>query len=336
MTGHRSTYSLELLLPGTPSSRLSHRALARYCYSTKAVASNTTTSASPPSISKGTSLALNPPPSARSPPLDLPTRLPDQPAYNYYYKLTRAYGGFYTTGFKNLYQNFKLGSVIARRLESYTYEEDLRNGLISRGDWHLVTRQRADAFRMPLFILVFVIFGEWTPLVAVFFSGAIPRSLWVPKQVQKAREKSEARRSEVFRNPPAGLDIDRKETEPEILPLAEVLHLGRSLGLYSSLWDRIDLPPLWLIRRRIKKRMDFVALDDLTIRRDGGVEGLEDAEVCLAAEVRGLDVLGRKESDLRRELSLWLLNGNRLAKRGLSPRRLYLTRPSAWPHHHLT
>ena len=331
----RAIYHLDLLLPRPPSSRLCHPAFARYFYSTKAVESNTTTSASPQSTSNKSSLRLNPPPSTRPPLLELPTRLPDQPVYKYYFNLGRAYAKFYTTGFKYLYRNFKSSTRIAQNLESWTYEEDVRNGFICRADWHLCKRNRADLQRFPLFLLIFIVCGEFTPLVAIFFSGVVPRTLWVPKQVQKAREKSEARRSEVFRNPPAGLDIDRKEAEPGTLPRAEVLHIGRSLGLYSSLWDRIDRPPLWLIRRRIKKRMEFVELDDFTIRRDGSVEGLEAEEVWLAAEMRGLDVLGRKESDLRRDLSDWLLNKSRLARHGLSARRLYLTRPSAWPHHHV-
>ena len=331
----RAIYSLELFLPRTPSSRLCHPDFARSLYSTKSVVSTATTSVSPRPISKEPSLTLNPPPSTRSPILELPSRLPDQPHYKYFFNVGKAYAQFYKTGFKNLFQNIKYAKSIAQRLESTTFEEDVRNGLISRADWHLVKRHRADVLRMPLFLLIFVFCGEFTPLVAIFFSGAIPRSLWVPKQVQKAREKSEARRNEVFRNPPAGLDIDRKEAEPGIIPGPEVLHIGRSLGLYSSLWDRIDLPPLWLIRRRIKKRMDFVELDDFTIRRDGGVKGLEAAEVTLAAEMRGLDVLGRKESDLRRDLDDWLLNRSHLARQGLPARRLYLTRSSAWPHHHV-
>ena len=183
---------------------------------------------------------------------------------------------------------------------------------------------------MPLFILVFIVCGEFTPLVAIFFSGAVPRSLWVPKQVQKAREKVEARRREVFRNPPEGLKIEEKREESHKLSKAQIVHIGRSLGLYSSLWDRIDLPPLWLITRRIKKRMKFVELDDFAIRRDGGVEKMEPAEVELAVEMRGLDILGREEEESRRSLSQWLLNRKYLAGRGLSVKRLYLTRPSVW------
>lgn len=157
----------------------------------------------------------------------------------------------------------------------------------------------------------------------------------MPKQVENAREKVERRRSEVFRDPPAGLDIDlaEKRGEAATLSKAGVLHIGRSLGLYSNLWDRIGLPPLWLVRRRVRKRLDFVELDDFTICRDGGVENMEFAEVELAAEMRGLNVLGRRESALRSDLSNWLLNKIALEKQGLSTRKLYLTRPPAWPLH---
>ena len=175
-----------------------------------------------------------------------------------------------------------------------------------------------------------------TALVATFCSGAVPRSLWVPKQVQKAREKVEARRSEVFRSPPENLNLDEKREGSDTLSKAQALHIGRSLGLYSSLWDRIDLPPIWLIRRRVKKRMNFVELDDFAIRRDGGVENMEAAEVELAVEMRGLDVLGRDERSLRGNLSHWLLNRIFLANRGLSVKSMYLTRPSVWPHKHTT
>ena len=334
----RAIYSLELrLLPLTPSSRVRHATLARYYSYTKAVASNATTSASPRSISKEPSFGLNPPPSSRASLLELPTRLPDQRAYKYYFSVGKTYLQFYKNGFKDIFQNIRSARSIGKRLgSSYTTtpEKGVRNGLISRAEWHFLDRLRTDVLRLPQFLLILMVCGEFTPFVVIFFSGAIPRRLWIPKQVQKVREKSEARRREVFRNPPAGLDIDRKEAEHQIIPGPEVLHIGRSLGLYSSLWDRIDLPPLWLIRRRIKKRMDFVELDDFAIRRDGDIEELEAAEVLLAAEMRGLDVLGRKESDLRRDLSDWLLNGSRLAEQGLSARRLYLTRSAAWPHHH--
>ncbi|KAL8797573.1 MAG: hypothetical protein Q9195_000390 [Heterodermia aff. obscurata] len=335
----RAIYSLEPLLPRTPSSHRCHPTFTLYFYSTKSVAPAVSTPVFSRSTSKDPSLALNPPPSTRPPLLELPSHLPNQRAYQHYWNVGKTYGRFYFTGIRNLYQNFKSAKSIAGRLESISYEEDVRNGLISRADFNLVKRQRADALRMPLFLLIFAICGEFTPLVAIFFSGAVPRTLWIPKQVQKARKKLEARRSEVFRNPPAGLNIDPEEAKiekkkPGVLPTAEVLHIGRSLGLYSSLWDRIGRPPLWLVRWRIKKRLAFVELDDFAIRRDGGVEGLEAAEVCLAAEMRGLDVLGRKESDLRRDLSDWLLNRSRLARQGLSTRRLYLTRPSAWTHHH--
>ncbi|KAG7009012.1 hypothetical protein G7Y79_00003g008800 [Physcia stellaris] len=328
----RAIYSLEPLLSQSSSGRLQLALLARYPYSTKTIASSTTVSTSR-SNSLTSSLTLNPPASTRPPPLELPSRLPEQPAYKYYFSVGKTCANFYKTGFINLYRNFQAAKAIAQRLESTTYEEDVRNGLISRAEWHLVRRQRADALKIPLFALVFICCGEFTPLVAIYVNGAIPKTLWVPKQIEHARKKLEARRREVFRNPPVGLDLDLKRADSEPLSKGELLHLGRSLGLYSSLWDRINLPPFWLIRRRAKKHMDFVELDDFTIHRDGGVENLESVEVQLAAEMRGLDVLGKKESELRSTLSDWMLHRSALAKHGSPARTLYFTRPSAWPYH---
>ena len=324
----RAIYIIEPALRSFPTYLILSTPTHRF-QSTKSITPATAPPTRIPTVNPA--LSLNPPPSTRPPPLHLPSRLPNQAAYKYYFSIGKTYANFYKTGFKNLYHNFHAAKAIAQRLESTTYEEDVRKGLISRAEWLLAKRQRADLLRVPLFILVFIVCGEFTPLVAIFFSGAVPRSLWVPRQVLKAREKVEARRREVFRNPPEGLKIEDTKEESHTLSKAQIIHIGRSLGLYSSLWDRINLPPLWLIRRGIKKRMDSVELDDFAIRRDGGVEKMEPAEVELAVEIRGLDILGKEEQELRRSLRQWLLNRKFLAGKGLSVKRLYLARPSVWP-----
>lgn len=155
-------------------------------------------------------------------------------------------------------------------------------------------------------------------------SGVVPRSLWIPKQVEKARRKVEERRREVFRDPDPGLELDAVNKEA-------VLHIGRSLGLYSSLWDRIGVPPMPLVRRRLKQRMEFVEIDDGVIEKEGGVEGLDAEEVEFAAEMRGIDILGREEEELRRLLEKWMKGRRALKVEGKEVTRLFLTRPAAWP-----
>lgn len=189
----RAIYSLEPLLSQSSFGLIHLPLLARYPYSTKIIASSTTVSTSR-SNSVTSSLTLNPPASTRPPLLELPSRLPEQPAYKYYFSVGKTFATFYKTGFKNLYKNFQAARAIAQRLGSTNYEEHVRKGFLSRAEWHLVRRQRADALKVPLFALVFICCGEFTPLVAIYFNGAIPRTLWVPKQIEQAREKLEARR----------------------------------------------------------------------------------------------------------------------------------------------
>ncbi len=164
-------------------------------------------------------------------------------------------------------------------------------------------------------------------------SGAVPRSLWIPMQVESARRKVEERRNGVFRNPdPAlGLEAEMKGGKVEEMGQPVIVHIGRSLGIYSSLWDRIGVLPTPIVRRRVKRRMEFVELDDAVIERDGGVENLDGEEVVMAAENRGIDVLGRKEVDLKMVLEEWVQARKALTEKGKAATWLYLTRPAAWP-----
>ena len=155
----RVCYISEPFVLQSSLSRLRLRAPILYFYSTKSI---TPTVAPKRSLAATPALALNPPPSARPPHLEPPSRVPNQPAYKYYFAVGKTYANFYKTGFKNLWRNFNAAKAIAQRLESGTYEEGLRTGLISRADWHLVKRQRADLLRVPIFLLVFVVCGEFT------------------------------------------------------------------------------------------------------------------------------------------------------------------------------
>jgi len=356
----RAVYRLDFPLLKYPTRRLYHPAATIHfaSYSTKVSPSNTNAQkAAVDSVRNNATVApnhsakpsiidikvpedafphdrLNPPPSSLPPPLTLPTRQPDQPAYKYYYTLGRAYLTFYKTGLKNLYTNYKLTRIlIARHPSSQPLEQSLLAGALTRADWLTIRRTRADLARLPLFALVFCICGEFTPLVVLAVSGAVPRSLWIPMQVESARRKVEERRNEVFRNPdPAlGLEAEMKGGKVEEMGQPVMVHIGRSLGLYSSLWDRLGVSPTSIVRRRVKRRMEFVELDDAVIERDGGVENLDGEEVVMAAENRGIDVSGRKEADLKMVLEEWLQARKALMEKGKAATWLYLTRPAAWP-----
>lgn len=67
-------------------------------------------------------------------------------------------------------------------------------------------------------------------------------------------------------------------------------------------------------------------MDDLAIGREGGVKGLSEEELKVAAEARGLDVVGKPSGVLRSVLEMWMQ-----ARKRTSIIDLLSRRPSAWP-----
>lgn len=200
----------------------------------------------------------------------------------------------------------------------------MAEGLLTRSDFQLLVRSRRDVKRIPPFALVFLVCGEFTPLVVLFMSGVVPGTCWIPKQVQRAREVGEGRRRASFRE----LVVPLPEGEVGVggLRREQLVHVGRNLGLHSTWWpEAVGLPPDWLLRSRVEQRVEYLEMDDRLIRSDGGVGEMEMEEVRMALEERGLDVLGKNDQQLRGLLMAWL---RAREKRPLLT--LFLTRPSVW------
>ncbi|KAI4286135.1 MAG: hypothetical protein L6R38_000117 [Xanthoria sp. 2 TBL-2021] len=324
------SYSSQRLLAISNHKPLPFRALALYSYSTQSKAITHEHQTQPPAQ---LSLTLNPPISTLPPPLLLPTSEPNLPAtekLKFYYRTGKAYLTFYKTGVKALWQNYKLLRQLRLRIPSgQSAAEALRAGLLSRGEYHLIRRTKSDMSRVPIFILVLAICGEFTPIVVLFLglSGAVPRICHVPRQIDGAREKAEARRRESFRE---GTISSAEETEKvedmQQLPRPIMLHVARSLGLYSPLWDKVGATPTILLPRRIHKAVERIDVDDFAIERGGGVKHLSEEELKLAAEERGLDVVGRPTDELGSVLGRWID-----ARKRASTIDLLCKRPSAWP-----
>ena len=164
-------------------------------------------------------------------------------------------------------------------------------------------------------------------MVVVFVSGVVPRTCYIPKQIDSQRARAEKRRKGSFREGTVaeGQDIPRTVGE---LDRTQVLHVGASLGLYRSIWDKIGSgiwPPIPLLRSRIRREVEYLGLDDMAIERDGGVRGMDLEEIKIALEERGLDVLGKNEEQLRQCLKEWLG-----AKEEESIVGMLVRRPSSW------
>ncbi|APA14306.1 hypothetical protein sscle_12g090760 [Sclerotinia sclerotiorum 1980 UF-70] len=275
---------------------------------------------------------INGPASTLPAPLDLPIREPNQPFFfKYAFTLGKAYAKFYKTGVKNIYYNFLASRTIQTAIDE-KYKSSLssavKGALLSRSDFQLLMRNRHDVKRVPIFALVFLLCGEFTPLVVIAISNVVPWTCRIPKQIDADRRKLEERRAISFRNltmktPPAG-------TVAQNLQRMQLLHISWSLGLSSSMWDYIGgrLPglPSAILRRKVAKRVKYLELDDMLIKSGGGVKQMYEEELRMACVERGIDVMGRDVHMLRMHLNAWLRSRE---KAGVET--LLLTRPAAWP-----
>lgn len=238
------------------------------------------------SIQTAVSPAINPPATTHPPPLQLPEKLPALPVYKYYFRLGKAYAAFYKTGLKAVWTNYRLASALPKGLywcDRVTIHKAVRQGLLSRADFQLIRRAKSDFNKLPPFALLWIVCGEFTPLVVTFFPGAVPKTVWIPRQVQRAREKAEKRRATVKEKGLASF-AGLQQSEIESMPTESQSHalnvIGQSLGLYPAWWDRwipTVLPKTWLVKRRVFRRLDELELDDFAIVRDGGVSKMDEA-----------------------------------------------------------
>lgn len=130
--------------------------------------------------------------------------------------------------------------------------------------------------RVPMFALVMLVCGEFTPLVVIAVSNVVPWTCRIPKQIDKDRRILEQRRAISFRN----LTIPaRTEAEEAKMKRMMALHISWSLGLSSRMWDWLggQLPglPTRILVRRVAKRIEYRELcyDDI-------VTNIEEADTC--------------------------------------------------------
>lgn len=264
--------------------------------------------------------ALNPPNTARPPPLSLPGREKSQVFYRYYYKLGKAYLLFYKEGLKGVVANYK----IARQISNYPHHPLLAsrrtlyaaaNGnTLTRAQFQLLLRLRADAKVLPMFALVFLCCGEFTPLLVPFLTSIVPPTLHIPIQTRKLRAKAHLSREKARKQGPVawrsihniwGLAIANEKDDKTLQAI--VRRLAQELALHPSWWEKIPSTKLYMmmVRRRLGKRLTELEYDDLRISRDGGVSLLSMEELVLACDKRGFTVERKSVEELRSMLRQW-------------------------------
>jgi hypothetical protein len=271
---------------------------------------------------------VNPPRSTLPPPLVVPERGPSTSFFAYWYSVGKAYTSFYKSGIAAVWYNRKAADALKARIKRDHNVQDMGHaaaeGLMSRSDWQILQRNSHDIGKLPVFGLMVLIFGEWTPLLVAFVPNTVPGTCYIPQQVRGMREKAEERRRITFRagnfEPPKeqvnftksaswpttnAAYIQRQLLKP--LRADQLHHLSSTLSLHSRMWDRVQLYPLrFLVQRRLAQHLRYLALDDNLLLRDSRESSLSLPELERACEERGMDILGRPEAVLRGNLSWWL------------------------------
>lgn len=210
----------------------------------------------------------------------------------------------------------------------------IKAGIITRSDFQLLRRNAYDIARLPIFGVLILIMGEWLPLIVPFMPYAVPLTCRIPSQVKGMRTKVQERRQMVFRQgiEMAGeeqmqtakkserqggikgmewllLDESQSRDALQSLRSEQLWYLSCVLNLHGKFWETLQQrPPAWLLQRRLARRLHYLAQDDLLLTKAGdrAATALEEEELMIACEERGLDVLGPSTKQLEVQLASWL------------------------------
>ncbi|OIW26576.1 hypothetical protein CONLIGDRAFT_480877 [Coniochaeta ligniaria NRRL 30616] len=246
---------------------------------------------------------LNPPSTTRPPPLVLPTKTRTTSTFKHLYSTGKAFLTFYKTGLRQIWTNTQL----VRSLPAPpSCPEEPRSLTLLR------LRNTHDLRRLPLFAVLLLICGEFTPLVVLILPQIVPFTCRIPRQVRKLRVAAEERRAAARREgrwrreSGLGTVAGRGEAAP-LVETVEMPIVARVLGLVGQGWDRIGWVPAALAQGRVGRWREFVVRDDgMLRRREDGVGRLEDDEVELACVDRGINTVDRDVGELRSVLETWL------------------------------
>jgi hypothetical protein len=169
--------------------------------------------------------------------------------------------------------------------------------------------------RLPAFGLVFLVCGEWTPLLVMYITPLVPEPVRIPGQVTKTLEKLERRRHERMRGVLSqdGNEYSANEiahTDALALEHRKLYAMSARFDCHTGLWERLGMgPPVFWLKHNVRKKVEYLRRDDELIKRDGGWKNLDSKEVKRACVDRGIDVLGKKEAELWRGLDGWFKVG---------------------------
>ncbi|KAM5465032.1 hypothetical protein MauCBS54593_006665 [Microsporum audouinii] len=251
---------------------------------------------------------VNAPASTRPAVLDLPSKTNPQTSgkLSYYFALGKAYLGFYKTGLKNVYANYKASIPLRKQLGLPVYipRSPWTNAgtptlSLTRSDFQLVRRSAYDIRRTIPFAFILLLCGEMTPFVVLAIGNRVtPMTCRMPKQLVKERGKRTIYKDAALQGISAKEQALLAPSSPR--QIKDVSELSTDEVLRScvvfGLRKRHDLPVPGFVqtllvdqvyRPRLRRWMEYLAADDKLISSAGGVKKMVAEEVRLAIDERG-------------------------------------------------
>lgn len=256
-------------------------------------------------------------------------------AVRHYMTVGKSYLNFYKAAAKQIWSNRKTAKLIRARFPDHPLLNDIPGNALdhktgqlirnvessagahvelSRAEFQLVRRLSQDMKKVPIFVLLLAVFGEWLPLFVVFLDPLLPRSVLLPAQVLKRRRK--AAMSLDHQNTNSGNSIRHDLEGSGIHDRAQLVKIARRFGLLGPISQYYQVTTLL---KGIRQHAKYLNVDDELIRKNtlhapggaGEAESLSDIELELALEERGLWQENQTTDDRRLLLRRWLNPNNK-------------------------
>ncbi|KAK7519874.1 uncharacterized protein IWZ02DRAFT_376960 [Phyllosticta citriasiana] len=259
---------------------------------------------------------VNPPISTLPAPVNLPAKDAHDSKMKYWFETGKAYLSFFKTGVRNVWANSKA----ARELRKSKGNE------LTRAEFQLIVRSRHDVNRLPIFAIVLLVFGEFTPLVAPFLVGVMPKTCRPPqteeglaRRAEIQRQTAEQRWKEVVDSVPRNLKPLIQKDPYQLLGKLRTIAGPDEEGALrekSTHWGPLSqaiATRIFLKRehRRHSQYYTYLIRDSELLLRDGEIHQLSTRELRIACMERGINVLDRSDAEARNDLMKWLLADRR-------------------------
>ncbi|TGZ82116.1 hypothetical protein EX30DRAFT_340013 [Ascodesmis nigricans] len=294
--------------------RFAYTPISRHLSTTKILGSSLTPSNEPSTDppTETTETVPSPPDPLNSPVttlpgnLELPDRSESSSQFNHIFKIGKVYFSFFKDGMLNIFKNYKATRQLQQRIDASngSIAELVKEGAINRSEYQHIIRTRHDIRRLPMFGVIFLIFGEMSPLLLPFVPSIVPGTCRIPRQLERERRTKKHRKDKSWPKILAmPLEKRLKTSKKSLRELTsqEVWHIAKVLGIEPRV-----LPLGSLARKRVERHTEYLELDDILMKRHGGHEQLDAGEELLrAVEDRGMEVTGLEEHDLREKMELY-------------------------------